>query len=35
MADVGHQRFTKSVFLPHPLLQNHQRITIINCFDAD
>ena len=22
-------------FIPHPLLQNHQRISIINCFDAD
>ena len=21
-------------FIPHPLLQNHQRISIINCFDA-
>ena len=22
-------------FIPHPLLQNHQRIFIINCSDAD
>ena len=22
-------------FIPHPLLQNHQKIFIINCFDAD
>ena len=30
-----HQRFTESVFLPHPLLQNDPKISIINCFDAD
>ena len=35
MADVEHQRFIKSVFYTPPLLQNHQRIYIINCFDAD
>ena len=36
MADVGLQRDLLDLcFIPHPLLQNHQKISIMNWFDAD
>ena len=35
MADVEYQSFTISVFYTPPLLQNHQRSSIIHRFDAD
>ena len=35
MADVDHHRFKICVFIPHPLLTNHQKIFSIECFDAD
>ena len=35
MAVIGIKGLLNLCFIPHPLLQNHQKISIINCFDAD
>ena len=34
MANVGIKGSLNLCFIPHLLLQNHQRISIINSFDA-
>ena len=35
MADDEYKGFINLCFTPNPLLQNHQKISIINWFDAD
>ena len=35
MAVMGIKGLLNLCFIPHPLLQNHQKIPIINSFDAD